>query len=109
MHKSTFYSVETSYRNEVIVIRPSEPYIAFFSNLTLAYRAIESNLAINGWPLEGINYTAVYRVIKQRGVATITLKVVGSSILTIKITKQLMNNPLEKIGIDPYPLDKHTL
>lgn len=104
MKISSFYLVETSYQNELIVIRPSEPYQAYFSNLTLAYKAIEQNLATEGWPLDKINYTGIYRIIKERGTATITLKVIGSSILTIKVTKLLMNNPLEKLGIDPYPL-----
>jgi hypothetical protein len=104
MKNQSIYSVETSYRNELVVIRPSEPYVAYFSNLTLAYNAIANNLAINGWPLDRINYTAIYRIIKERSIATISIKVKGSSILTIKISKLLMNNPLEKLGIDPYPL-----
>ncbi|SOE22488.1 hypothetical protein SAMN06298216_2918 [Spirosomataceae bacterium TFI 002] len=106
LKKHSFYSVETSYRNDLVVIRPSEPYVAYFSNLSLAYKAIESNLAMNGWPLDKINYTGIYRLIKQRGIATITLKVIGSSILTIKVSKLDMNNPLEKLGIDAYPLDE---
>lgn len=104
MKSSSIYQVETSYRSDTIIIKPSEPYKAFFSNLSLAYKAVSNNLAIKGWPTEGINYTAIYRKIKERGAVTISIKLANSPMLIIKISKFKMNEPLESLGIDAAPV-----
>lgn len=103
MKSSSIYQVETSYNSDTLVVRASESYKAFFSNLSLVYQSIENNLALKGWPTDGINYTALYRRIKERGVVTISIKLTGSPMLVIKVSKFTMNEPLESLGIDLAP------
>jgi hypothetical protein len=83
-------------------IRERDPSVVFFSNLRKAVDAITTELLLNNWPLK-VNYTAVYRGVKQRGFYTCDFDVAGTKVFRIKIIPRVMNPVLPRLGIDENP------
>ncbi|WP_128546526.1 hypothetical protein [Larkinella soli] len=100
----TIYEVTVQYIGSLTALRQREPFTVFFSNLTKAVETIISHLALNGWPVK-INYTAVYRSLKQRGSYQCDFDVAGAKVFRIRITPRLLNPVLTTMGIDEKPVE----
>ena len=96
------YEVTLQYIGSLTAIRQREPSVVFFSNLRKAVDAITTELLLNNWPMK-INYTAVYRGVKQRGFYACDFDVVGTKVFRIKVVPRVMNPVLPRLGIDENP------
>ncbi len=104
MKTSKVYCIETSYPLDTLKFKSSETHKAYFTNLSVAFRIILGNLVVKKWPSERLNYTKIYRDIVEKKQSIISIKLKGSTILRIKITQSVINNPLEGLGIDQCPI-----
>ncbi len=95
----TIYQVTVQSVGPINALRKREPFTVFFSNLSRAVNTLTSQLALNGWPAE-VNYTAVYRSLKLRGVYHHEFAVGGVNMLRISITARTLNPTLTTLGID---------
>lgn len=96
------YEVALQHIGSLATIREREPSVVFFSNLRKAVDAVTTELLLNNWPVK-INYTAVYRGVKQRGFYTCDFDLAGAKIFRIKIVPRIMNPVLPRLGIDENP------
>ena len=96
------YEVSILHVGSLNVLRQREPTISFFSNLRKAVDAITAELALNNWPAR-VNYTAVYRGVKQRGFYTCDFDVAGTRVFRIKVLPCILNPALPRLGIDENP------
>ncbi len=96
------YEVTTQHIGSLNAIRQRETTIIFFSNLRKAVDAITAELAITNWPPK-VNYTAVYRGIKQRDFYSCDFDVAGTKVFRIKIVARILNPALPRLGIDDNP------
>jgi len=99
------YEVTIQHVGSLNAIRQREPTIIFFSNLRKAVDAITAELALNNWP-QKVNYTAVYRGVKQRGFYSCDFDVVGTRVFRIKVVAQVLNPALPRLGIDENPVNR---
>ena len=97
------YEVSIQSVGSLTTLRHREPTITFFSNLRKAVDAITAELALNNWP-PIVNYTAVYRGVKQRGHYGCDFDVAGTRVFRIKVVPRLLNPALPRLGIDENPL-----
>ena len=97
------YEVTLHHIGSLATIREREPSVVFFSNLRKAVDAIVTELLLNNWPMK-INYTAVYRGVKQRGFYACDFDVAGTRVFRIKIIPRVMNPVLPRLGIDENPV-----
>ncbi len=97
------YEITLQHIGSLATIREREPSVVFFSNLRKAVDAIITELLLNNWPMK-INYTAVYRGVKQRGFYTCDFDVAGTKVFRIKIVPRTMNPVLPRLGIDENPV-----
>lgn len=100
----TIYEVTTQSIGSLNAIRQREPFIVYFSNLTKAVDNLKSQLALNGWPPK-VNYTAVYRSLKQRGWYQCDFDVAGTRVLRVRIVSRTLNPVLTTMGIDEKPTE----
>ncbi len=84
-------------------VRQREPTVIFFSNLRKAVDAITAELALNNWPVK-VNYTAVYRGVKQRDFYGCDFDVAGTRVFRIKVVPRILNPALPRLGIDENPV-----
>jgi hypothetical protein len=98
------YEVPNQHIGSLASLRQREPTIVFFSNLRKAVDAITAELALNNWPPR-INYTAVYRGVKERAFYSCDFNVAGTRIFRIKVTPRVLNPALPRLGIDENPAD----
>lgn len=96
------YEVAVQHVGSLNAIRQRESTIIFFSNLRKAVDAIAAELAFNNWP-QRVNYTAVYRGVKQRGFYSCDFDVAGTRVFRIKVIPQILNPALPRLGIDENP------
>lgn len=96
------YEVTLQYIGSLTALRHREPTVIFFSNLRKAVDAITAELATNNWPPK-VNYTAVYRGIKQRGFYGCEFDVAGMRVFRIKLVPRILNPALPRLGIDENP------
>ena len=101
-HSQIIYEVTVQYIGSLSTIRQREPFIVYFSNLKKAIETIVSHLAMNGWPIK-VNYSAVYRSIKQRGTYHCDFDVAGAKVFRVRITPRTLNPVLTTLGIDEKP------
>ncbi|GAB3642015.1 hypothetical protein [Spirosoma arcticum] len=97
------YEVTVQYVGSLNTLRQREPTIIFFSNLQKAVDAVTAELALNNWP-QKVNYTAVYRGVKQRGFYSCDFDVAGTRVFRIKVVPQVLNPALPRLGIDENPV-----
>ncbi len=83
------------------VARP-EPSVVFLSNLKKTVETITTALALQGWE-PGINYTAVYRRLRDRDRVTAEFTAQGILFFRVIITKRWLNPVLPVLQIDAYP------
>ena len=107
MRSSTkvIYEITMHHIGSLNTIRQREPAIIYFSNLRKAVESIITELIVNGWPLK-INYTAVYRGVKQRGFYTCDFDIAGTKVFRIKVVPRVLNPALPRLGIDENPENK---
>ncbi|GAB3565744.1 hypothetical protein GCM10027578_13760 [Spirosoma luteolum] len=98
----TVYEVSIVYTGSLNALRQREPVLTLFSNLRKAVDAISAELAINNWPPR-VNYTAVYRGIKQRAFYSCDFDVHGVRMFRVKVTARVLNPALPRLGIDEHP------
>lgn len=96
------YEVTIQHVGSLNAIRQRESTVIFFSNLRKAVDAITAELALNNWPPK-VNYTAVYRGMKQRGFYSCDFDVAGTRVFRIKVASQILNPALPRLGIDENP------
>ncbi len=96
------YEVSIQSIGSLATLRQREPTITFFSNLRKAVDAITAELAFNNWP-PSVNYTAVYRGVKQRGHYGCDFDVAGTRVFRIKVVPRILNPALPRLGIDENP------
>ncbi|GAB3708758.1 hypothetical protein GCM10027592_44280 [Spirosoma flavus] len=96
------YEVTIQYVGSLTTLRHREPTVTFFSNLRKAVDAIAAELALNNWPPK-VNYTAVYRGVKQRQFYSCDFDVAGTKVFRLKVVPRLLNPPLPRLGIDENP------
>jgi hypothetical protein len=96
------YEVTLQHIGSLASIRQREPTSVFFSNLRKAVDAITTELLVNGWP-PTVNYTAVYRGVKQRGFYACDFDVAGTKVFKIKVVPRVLNPVLPRLGIDESP------
>ncbi len=99
----TIYEVSTQHIGSLNTLREREPSVVFFSNLQKAVDAILGELALNGWPIK-VNYTAVYRGVKERGFYGCDFDVAGARVFRLKVTPKVLNPVLPRLGIDENPV-----
>lgn len=97
------YEVTVQHVGSLNTLRQREPTIIFFSNLQKAVDAVTAELALTNWP-QKVNYTAVYRGVKQRGFYSCDFDVAGTRVFRIKIVPQVLNPALPRLGIDENPV-----
>lgn len=97
------YQVTTQHVGSLNTLRQREPTSIFFSNLRKAVDAITAELALNNWP-QKVNYTAVYRGVKQRGFYSCDFDVAGTRVFRLKVVPQVLNPALPRLGIDENPV-----
>jgi hypothetical protein len=105
MNRRTIYELAVYPIGSLNTIRKKEPYFAYFSNLKKTVECITHVLAINGWPVK-INYTAVYRSLKDRGTFSRDFSVEGSKVFNVTITPQILNPALTTLEIEEMPYKK---
>ena len=98
----TIYEVTVLPVGSLNAVRHREPTVVFFSNLRKAVDAITGELALNGWPAK-INYTAVYRGVKDRGFFSCDFEVGGTRVFRVRVLPKLLNPPLPRRGMDESP------
>lgn len=96
------YEVTIQHVGSLNMIRQREPTVIFFSNLRKAVDAITAELALNNWPPK-VNYTAVYRGIRQREFYTCDFDVAGTRVFRIKVVARVLNPALPRLNIDENP------
>ncbi|HLL97150.1 MAG TPA: hypothetical protein VK404_19410 [Spirosoma sp.] len=97
------YEVTIQHVGSLNAIRQRESTVIFFSNLRKAVDAVTAELALNSWP-QKVNYTAVYRGVKQRGFYSCDFDVAGTRVFRIKLVPQVLNPALPRLGIDENPV-----
>ncbi|RYF46020.1 MAG: hypothetical protein EOO39_50350 [Cytophagaceae bacterium] len=96
------YEVSVSYTGSLNTVRQREPVITFFTNLRKTVDAVMGELSINNWPVK-VNYTAVYRGIRERGFYACDYDLRGMRVFRIRIVPRVLNPVLPQLGIDENP------
>ncbi|MFD2932348.1 hypothetical protein [Spirosoma flavum] len=96
------YEVTIQHVGSLTTLRQREPTVIFFSNLRKTVDAITAELALNNWP-PNVNYTAVYRGVKQRGFYSCDFNVAGARVFRVKVVPRVLNPALPRLGIDENP------
>lgn len=105
MKQQTIYELAIIPTGSLNSIRSKEPHFVFFSNLKKTLENLAAALALNGWP-QKINYSAVYRSLKDRGKYFIEFDVAGNKVFRVVITPKILNPVLPTLGIEEMPLVK---
>lgn len=103
MKQSTIYKIETHYLYSLSGIRPANEVVSYFSNLKRAIEAIQASLAIHGWEVNRINYTAAYRALNQRNKYVVEFQVKGVKFFKLSIEKVTLNPLFTTLGIGDKP------
>ena len=64
--------------------------------------AVSASLAINGWE-NNLNYTLVYRSIKEKGKFMAEFSLAGNKIFRLLITSRIINPTITMLGIEEKP------
>lgn len=105
MKQTIIYKVEISYIASMAGIKQSLPVISYFSNLKITLERILSILALKGWEGHKVNYTAVYRAIKERNKYVVEFNLKNVKIFRLEVSKVILNPALSDLGIDKRPFD----
>jgi hypothetical protein len=103
MKQQTIYEVAVISIGSLNTIRQKETVFNYFSNLSKCLDQLKAALAINGWDSK-INYTAVYRGLKEKGKFVAEFSLAGNKIFKIVITQRTINPALTTLGIEDKPV-----
>ncbi|AWV97754.1 hypothetical protein [Arcticibacterium luteifluviistationis] len=103
MKTSKIIQVEVNFRHDLIIIKGSPFTYNYFSNLTQAFESVKESLLINGWDLDGFNYTAIYRSLKDRGSYVKVFKSKGAAFFKVSISSKTLNPKLSTLEITKNP------
>jgi hypothetical protein len=102
MKQQTIYEVAVIPIGSLNTIREKETVLSYFSNLSKCLDQVIASLVINGWESK-INYTAVYRSLKEKGKYVAEFKIANNKIFKIVITPRTINPSLTMLGIEEKP------
>lgn len=103
MKQSVIYKVTVSYKTSTLYIRESEPTVTYYSNLKRTIEAVQTTLLTQGWDAGRVNYSAVYRALKERGKYVENFSADGTKFFQLTINKVLLNPSLTTLGIEVFP------
>ncbi len=103
MKQQTIYEVAVIPIGSLNTIRTKETIFSYFSNLSKCLDQLKSALAINGWESK-INYTLVYRSMKEKGRFVAEFSLAGNKIFKITIIARTINPALTMLGIEEKPV-----
>lgn len=103
MKQQTIYEVAVIPIGSLNTIRQKETIFSYFSNLSKCLDQLQSALAINGWDSK-INYTAVYRSLREKGKFVAEFNLAGNKIFKISVTPRIINPALTMLGIEEKPV-----
>ncbi len=103
MRQSIIYEIKIEYIGAISELRKRENFVVYFSNLKRAIEAVQSNLALNGWEQKNLNYSAVYRAMKQKGKFVAEFSEQKLKFFKIHISAKTLNPLLNTLGIDEHP------
>ena len=103
MKQQTIYEVAVIPIGSLNTIRQKETIFNYFSNLSKCLDQLKSALAINGWDSK-INYTAVYRSMKEKGKFVAEFSLAGNKIFKVTIMARTINPALTMLGIEEKPV-----
>lgn len=106
MNQQTIYEVAIIPIGSLNEIRRKEPQMTYFSNLKKTIENVTSALAMNGWAVQKINYSAVYRSLQSRGKFQCDFDVAGSKVFRLVISAKLLNPVMPMLGIEEMPMVK---
>lgn len=102
MKQQIIYEVAVIPIGSLNTVRQKETVLSYFSNLSKCLDQLKTSLAINGWA-STINYTAVYRSLKEKGKYVTEFALAGNKIFKIVITPRTINPALTMLGIEEKP------
>lgn len=102
MKQQTIYEVSVISIGSLNTIRQKETVYSYFSNLSKCLDLLKTSLAINGWDSK-INYTAVYRSIKEKEKFVAEFSLAGNKIFKVMIIARTINPALTMLGIEEKP------
>jgi hypothetical protein len=102
MKQHTIYEVAVISIGSLNTIRQKETVFNYFSNLSKCLDQLKAALAINGWDSK-VNYTAVYRSLKEKGKFVAEFSLAGNKIFKVVITSRMINPALTTLGIEEKP------
>ncbi|MFN8357405.1 MAG: hypothetical protein U0Y10_23310 [Spirosomataceae bacterium] len=106
MNQQTIYEVAIIPIGSMNEIRRKEPQMTYFSNLKKTIENVSTALVINGWSVQKINYTAVYRSLQTKGRFHLDFDVAGNKVFRLLITPKLLNPAIPMLGIEEMPRAK---
>lgn len=106
MNQQTIYEVAIIPIGSLNEVRRKEPQMTYFSNLKKTIENVVGVLAINGWGVHKINYSAVYRSLQSRGKFQCDFDVAGSKVFRLVISAKLLNPVMPMLGIEEMPTVK---
>lgn len=95
--------VEVNFQHELVPIKGSESTFSYYSNLSIAHKAILNSLVLNGWELTGFNYTAVYRALRSKESYVKVFKAKGTPFFKISISFKNLNPKLDMFELVKNP------
>ena len=104
MKTSKIIQVEVNFQHDLIAIKGSQSTYSYYSNLSVAYKAITSTLILNGWDVGNLNYTALYRSLKSKKSYTKVFKVKGTPFFKLSVTYRTLNPKLDSLDLIRHPL-----
>lgn len=104
MQQRTIYKITVSYKSSALYIRESEPILTYYSNLKRTVESIQTTLAVQGWEHGRVNYSAVYRALKERGKYVENFSAERTKFFTISVEQVVLNPVLTTLGIDVSPV-----
>lgn len=102
MKQQTIYEVAMVPIGSLNTIRQKETVFSYFSNLKKCLESVTSSLALNGWENK-INYTLVYRSLKEKGKFMAEFSLAGNKIFRLLICMRTINPSLSMLGIEEKP------
>jgi hypothetical protein len=102
MKQQTIYEVAVIAIGTLNTLRQKDTEFTYFSNLSKCIDQLSTALAINGWDSK-LNYTAVYRSLKEKNKFVSEFSLAGNKIFKIVITPRTINPPLTMLGIEEKP------
>jgi hypothetical protein len=102
LKQQTIYEVAVIPIGSLNTIRQKETVFTYFSNLKKCIESILATLALNGWECK-LNYTAVYRSIKEKGKFSQEFSFAGIKVFKIVILPRIINPSLSMLGVEEKP------